>query len=94
MLKCEYCDSTVNFERLADEIKEYDFRKVEEQEVAVDEWAGTSLNIKCESCGAQTVITDDTISHECAFCGSSHIVKMEEMKGISPESVIPFSITT
>ena len=93
MLKCEYCDSTVNFERLDDEIKEYDFNKVEEEEVSVDEWAGKSINIKCESCGAQTVITDDTISHECAFCGSSHIVKIEEMTGISPESVIPFSIT-
>ncbi|MBN2879610.1 MAG: hypothetical protein JXN65_08260 [Clostridia bacterium] len=93
MLKCEYCDNTSDFEKLNDEIKEYDFRKVDEQEVPVGEWAGDSINIKCESCGAQTVITDDTISRECAFCGSSHIVKLEEMKGISPESVIPFSIT-
>ncbi len=93
MLKCEYCDSSVDFDKLDDEILEYDFRSVEEQEISVDEWAGKSINIKCESCGAQTVITDDTISHECAFCGSSHIVKQEEMTGISPESVIPFSIT-
>ena len=93
MLKCEYCDSTVNFERLKDEIKEYDFSKVDEQMSDVNEWSGDAVNIKCESCGAQTVITDDTISRECAFCGSSHIVKQEEMKGISPESVIPFSIT-
>lgn len=93
MLKCEYCDSTVNFERLEDEIMEYDFRKVDEQEVDVEEWAGESITFKCENCGAQTVITDDTISYECAFCGSNHVVKQEEMKGISPESVIPFSIT-
>jgi len=93
MLKCEYCDSSINFERLDDEIKEYDFRLVDEQEVNVNEWSGETSNIKCESCGAQTVITDETISHECAFCGSSHVVKQEEMIGISPESVIPFSIT-
>lgn len=93
MLKCEYCDSIIDFDRLEDEIQEYDFRKVDEQEVAVGEWAGDSITIKCESCGAQTVITDATISKECAFCGSSNIVDKEDMTGISPESVLPFSIT-
>lgn len=97
MLKCEYCDSTVNFERADGEIQEYDFFALTEEEsdshVATDEWSEAAFEIQCESCGAKTVITDDTLSKFCAFCGSSHIIKQEDVTGIAPESVIPFSIT-
>ncbi|MDP3058925.1 MAG: hypothetical protein Q8N36_05665, partial [bacterium] len=44
------------------------------------------------SCGAQTILEEANMAQACAFCGSSHVVKQEEIPGILPESVLPFSI--
>lgn len=88
-LHCEFCQNNIDFDRKDSEIKEYDFFKVVDDKKE----AQSSLTIKCQSCGAKTVINNDTMSKFCAFCGSSHIVSKDEMDGITPESVLPFEIT-
>ena len=89
-LKCDHCDNIINFEKRDEPILEYDFFSV--KDVAKEELGDKSLTIQCESCGAKTVVGNDTIAKFCAFCGSSHIISTEELGGIPPESVIPFQI--
>ena len=90
-LKCDHCDNVIDFEKKDEPILEYDFFSLKDEHKNVSE-GDVSLTIQCESCGAKTIVGSDTISKFCAFCGSSHIISLEEMGGIPPESVIPFQI--
>jgi predicted RNA-binding Zn-ribbon protein involved in translation (DUF1610 family) len=89
-LKCPYCGSTADIAKQQD-IKEYDILSA--QDSANTNWGSEKRIIRCESCGAQTVLDENKTAQFCAFCGSSHIVKQEESPGIVPESLVPFKIT-
>ena len=90
-LKCPFCDNVIDFDEGDEEIKEYNFFAISEEDVSQD-WSEGNLTIKCENCGAQTVVGSETMSQFCTFCGSSHIVQVQEFTGIAPESLLPFSI--
>jgi predicted RNA-binding Zn-ribbon protein involved in translation (DUF1610 family) len=90
-LVCLYCsnESEINFEK--ENINEYDFYNAEN--TSNKNWGNEKRIIKCESCGAETVLDENITAQFCAFCGSSHIIKTEESAGIVPESLIPFKIS-
>jgi len=90
-LVCLYCsnESEVNFEKT--NIIENDFYTAEHTKNA--NWGNEKRIIKCESCGALTILDENSTAQFCAFCGSSHIIKTEEAAGIVPESLIPFLIS-
>jgi endogenous inhibitor of DNA gyrase (YacG/DUF329 family) len=91
-MKCPFCDHIVEFGKKDDEIVEYDFFSAREGEEDGN-WGAKTVSIKCENCGAQTVVDKESISRFCAFCGSSHIIQEQEVTGIAPESLLPFVIT-
>ena len=88
-LKCGHCGHTVEVDdggavqrrALTDEIT-----KNHEQ------WKDGAV-FRCENCGAKGVLDKTSLSKNCAFCGSSHIVSTQELAGIKPDSVIPFQVT-
>ena len=90
-LVCLYCssESEINFEK--GNINEYDFYSAET--TSNKDWGNEKRIIKCESCGAETVLDENSTAQFCAFCGSSHIIRTEESAGIVPESLIPFKIS-
>ena len=90
-LVCLYCsnEGEINFEE--GNVNEYDFYSAEH--TSNKEWGNEKRIIKCESCGAETVLDENSVAQFCAFCGSSHIIKTEESAGIVPESLIPFVIS-
>ena len=90
-LVCLYCsnENEINSEKI--NIIEYDFYSAEG--TSNKNWGNEKRIIKCESCGAQTVLDENSTAQFCAFCGSSHIIKTEELAGIVPESLIPFMIS-
>ncbi len=90
-LVCLYCsnESEINFEK--GNINENDFYNAES--TGNKNWGNEKRIIKCESCGAETVLDENSTAQFCAFCGSSHIIKTEESAGIVPESLIPFKIS-
>ena len=90
-LVCLYCsnENEINSEKI--NIIEYDFYSAEN--TSNKNWGNEKRIIKCESCGAQTVLDENSTAQFCAFCGSSHIIKTEELAGIVPESLIPFVIS-
>jgi predicted RNA-binding Zn-ribbon protein involved in translation (DUF1610 family) len=90
-LSCPFCGSSEEILNENDEIKEYDIETAEEN--SSKDWGLETGIIKCDSCGAQTVITSNSTAQFCAFCGSSHVVKRDESTGIIPESLIPFKVS-
>lgn len=90
-LSCPYCGNHTVISRNNNEIKEYDFDS--EIENHRGDWGSKTSVIKCESCGAETVLDAYNVAQFCAFCGSSHIVKQDCSAGIVPESVVPFKVS-
>lgn len=90
-LKCPYCGATAEIRSEGAVINEYDFDDVaqrEEQSV----WNQEVSVVKCEGCGAETVVERDQTALRCNYCGSSHVLESKQTAGIKPEAVIPFQI--
>ncbi len=90
-LSCAYCGNKIVIPKDTSAINEYDFTGAEEN--IPEEWARETRVIKCDGCGAETVLGANETAQFCAFCGSSHIVKNGRSAGIAPESLIPFKVT-
>ncbi len=90
-LSCPYCGNTVEIPDEDGEIFEYDLESA--GDTASHNWGQEKRIIKCDSCGAETILDAHTTAQFCAFCGASHITQTEETVGIAPESLIPFNIS-
>jgi len=87
-LKCAHCDTIVdiNPQQTAQE-QDYNNRKS-------NQWPeGFVESYRCENCGAVTVLDKNEISSSCPFCGAAQVIKVDEMPGIRPTSIIPFAFT-
>jgi predicted RNA-binding Zn-ribbon protein involved in translation (DUF1610 family) len=90
-LICSYCGNKIDINTQQGDIKEYDFDSAEDN--ALQNWGAPKRVMKCESCGAETVLDENAAAQFCPFCGSSHIIKNDSSAGIAPESLIPFKIS-
>lgn len=88
-LKCEHCGSMEDF----DDDKNIERRKMTDEILKThEEWKDGSV-FRCENCGAKGILDKKSIAKSCCYCGSSHIIAIEDLSGIKPDSVIPFQIT-
>ena len=87
-LKCEYCGATVDFEK-DKSVKEIAIEKAFDQ---AEKWDNTIV-LRCENCGAKVVMGSDEVAKECPYCGTSQIKRVDEIAGIRPNAVYPFTIT-
>ncbi len=87
-LHCQYCGNKQEIDANSQNIKEYDFEAGES--LCSTNWGSEIKVIHCDNCGAETVLENNNTAQCCAFCNSSHVVKIDEIPGISPESLIPF----
>lgn len=90
-LQCPYCNTKGEIESDNRAIGEYDFLTAEDD--AKKDWGEEKRVIRCESCGAEIVLSKNSTAEFCSFCGSSYIVNTEEAAGIAPESLVPFKIS-
>jgi predicted RNA-binding Zn-ribbon protein involved in translation (DUF1610 family) len=90
-LICAYCSNKIDISSENNTINEYDFETAEQN--APTDWGNKKRIIKCESCGAETILDENSTAEFCAFCGSSHIIKQDDKSDITPESLIPFKIS-
>ncbi|WP_105615745.1 hypothetical protein [Vallitalea okinawensis] len=93
-LKCPYCNTIVEIEDDDEIIEERDFFSGLNQ---TEDWMDEEKErvIKCENCGATTVLDVKVTASRCAFCDSPHICEVKEeneRSSIRPESLIPFKI--
>jgi len=88
-LICRHCGSKREME---------DGGKVERRKICNEvlgkhkQWTETRV-FQCSNCSAKEVLEKSQIAKSCPFCGSAHVVVIDELPGIKPDSVIPFQIT-
>lgn len=87
-LQCEYCASMIDFEKKLG----IDERELEELFSQNNLWTETEV-YRCNNCGAKEVVSKNEISKQCPFCGTTNVVKTEELSGIKPHGVVPFRLT-
>lgn len=46
---------------------------------------------RCSNCGASVVISDGKTATHCPFCGTAHVQKTDDLAGLKPNGLIPFS---
>ncbi len=87
-LFCEYCDTEVEF----DQNFAYEEKNLFEAiNSTVEQWTETRVFL-CENCGAKVVLKKTETATSCPFCGTPHVVPVEETAGIKPNVVVPFQI--
>lgn len=87
-LSCEHCGNVIDFTK--DQcITERDFRYHERD---IEDWSSETVVIRCNNCGAAEVVSRTEIAKICPFCGTSNIIETEELPGIKPNVVYPFTI--
>lgn len=89
-LECEYCGRTksIDFSTYSNEIDlDILFGKRN------NDWGEETHVFKCKNCGATQIISKKEISIKCSFCGTDNIVKTDELSGIKPNAVLPFTIS-
>ena len=84
---CQYCGSKFDLAESG---------KVEEKDLAdlishAKVWQEAEV-YQCKSCGAKEIISNQDVAHECPFCGTNNIVKIEELPGLKPQGVVPFKM--
>ncbi len=87
-LYCEYCGNRVDFEK-DKEVKEI---AIEKAFAAAEKW-NDAVTVRCDNCGAKVVISANEVATRCPYCGTAQIKKTEEIAGIKPNAVYPFTVT-
>ncbi len=53
----------------------------------------TVQTFRCQGCGATFILAPHEISATCAYCGSTHVVAVEEkLQMIEPDSILPMAL--
>lgn len=86
-LKCKNCSSVADFNKSKDDLKN---PYSEGSDIENNEWSKESRVFRCDTCGAQIVITGFDVTTNCPYCASTYVSKSDELPGIKPNRVIPF----
>ena len=89
-MKCPFCGATSHVEQDSTPPEEYDLNAA--PNARQQDWGEKKRVIRCQSCGAQTVLGEKDSATFCAFCGSPHVLEDQSEAGIRPESVLPFRV--
>lgn len=87
-LHCEYCDTSLKPETTRGAFSRDLFTEREEGEVE----GGASV-FRCPNCGGEAEIDNFDSTVECPFCGATNIVKTDSLKGLKPDTILPFAVS-
>ncbi len=104
-VKCESCGSNLVFDPDSQCLKcphcgtEISFESNDSQEILLGHglnndcvWtAEEAVVFRCENCGAKVILNPSESAKHCPFCGTAHVQKLNELAGIKPNAVIPFT---
>ena len=88
-LKCNHCGTIDDFGKNKN-VKELDILGSLKE---AENWDKESSVYRCDNCGAVVVLNVHEVAKSCPYCGTSHIVKSEELAGLKPNAVYPFTVT-
>ena len=86
-LRCLYCDSLFDIENTGT-VQENDINELLNEAKV---WDGTEV-YRCKNCGAKEIVSNKEVAKTCSFCGTSNIVKTDELPGLKPQGVVPFKM--
>ncbi len=88
MLHCEHCDTKLSLPQQM-RVTEQNYAEGMSQD---NRWTGEEAVVfRCDNCGAKVVLQKDETAKACPFCGTSHVVKSDELAGLKPNGVLPFT---
>ncbi len=89
MLFCEHCDTKQSFQSTdASELSLYSALGDDGRD-----WNDEGTFVyRCDNCGAKVVLSQNQTASTCPFCGTSHVTKIEELAGLKPNGLLPFSL--
>ena len=73
---------------------EFEFT-VQTLERSAQGWGEQRKEMACQSCGAQTSVPVDKLSHTCPFCGSNKVIQRQAPQDVlRPRFLVPFKLET
>ncbi len=85
-LECPYCTSQKEVEKHKSRFRNY-YDCVKDGFVDSD-----GIVYRCPNCDAKTTIEGFDTAVKCPFCGSTNIVKTDELPGLKPDGILPFKL--
>lgn len=86
-LHCSYCDSTKEIQKRVPSVRDYD------KECAHGDVRFDGDKYVCPNCGGNIDLPPLATAVKCPFCAATNIVKVEDLKGLKPDSILPFTIS-
>ena len=86
-LKCKYCGATHPVD------KKISYRRDYLSEVAHGEVAMDTQVYKCPNCAGDIPLESYDTAVKCPYCGATNVIKLEDLKGLKPDSILPFAIS-
>lgn len=93
-LTCSYCGY---YEPPAKPIvgkgaEEFEFTVTTVQQAAHG-WGVERKELQCQRCGALTIVSPDTLTHSCPFCGSNNVIQQKAAQDkLRPRFLVPFKV--
>ncbi len=88
-LKCDHCNSLVDFDKDAI-VVEREFEELYTEQ----RWKASDIaSYRCENCGAVSVATRTTLATSCPYCNSPVIVEDATGSLVKPDTIIPFEVS-
>ncbi len=86
-LVCPYCNSVKNIEKTLPSRRDF----MSERNIG-DVDASVSV-YHCPNCGGDIELDNFATADACPFCGATNIQRLEDMKGLKPDSILPFELS-
>lgn len=90
-LECPHCGAKASIPQSENDIREMDFHAWVQASVS-DAMTQEQKAIRCEACGAETVLEGHETAKRCMFCDSPLVAEPLIQRHIRPSSVLPFKI--
>lgn len=55
-------------------------------------WQKDAVVLRCEHCGAKSVVSKFDLVAKCDYCGASNLVKTEDRPGLRPDTIVLFNM--
>ncbi len=92
-LTCPYCGEKNEIELEKIEVIEEDFESIAHSVETNTSLTEEVLQVKCATCGAISALPPNTMSSDCAFCGTALVVSQSTTnRVIKPKYILPFQI--
>lgn len=56
-------------------------------------WQKDTAVLRCENCGAKTVVSKYDLVARCEYCGTANVVKVKETPGLRPDTIVLFGLS-